>query len=93
VPAGPFEHGRGHSCAGRRVGEPPWAIRWFRGALVSDQAREAMQTVVDYLTSKLLASIASRINGMLGGQSMGGAAHQAQQVLGGLGNPFGKKSD
>jgi len=67
-----------------------------RTGLSPDRAREAVEMVVSFLKSKLPAPIASQIDGVLGSQSMSqsmsGAANQAQQALGGLGNPVGTKS-
>lgn len=49
-----------------------------------EQAKAAVETVLDFLKSKLPAPISSQIDGLLGGN----AASSAQNALGGL---FGKK--
>jgi hypothetical protein len=58
-----------------------------RTGLPPDQARQAVQAVVDALKSKLPEPIASQIDGVLGGQSNPGDI--AGQALGGLGGMFG----
>ena len=62
-----------------------------RTGISQDQAREAVQMVVDFLKSKLPAPIAGQIDAALSGNTLGDAAQQAQQALGGLGGTFGKK--
>ena len=62
-----------------------------RTGISQDQAREAVQMVVDFLKSKLPAPIAGQIDTVLSGNTLGDAAQQAQQALSGLGGMFGKK--
>jgi len=62
-----------------------------RTGISQDQAREAVQMVVDFLKSKLPAPIAGQIDAVLSGNTLDDAAQQAQQALGGLGGMFGKK--
>jgi uncharacterized protein (DUF2267 family) len=59
-----------------------------RTGISADQAREAAQTVVNYLKTKLPEPIASQVDAALSGSMIGDVASQA---LGGLGGMFGKK--
>jgi len=63
-----------------------------RAGIPHDKALIAAQVVVGFLKDRLPGPIASQIDNALGGQSNGGGiADQAQQALGGLGNPFDQK--
>jgi nucleoid DNA-binding protein len=48
-----------------------------------DQAKQAIQTVIDFIKQKLPAPIASQIDGLLAGSAAGDVAK-------GIGNLFGK---
>ena len=61
-----------------------------RTGIPNEQAREAVQMVVDFLKTRLPAPIASQIDTVLSGNT-GDIASQAQQALGGLGGMFGKQ--
>ncbi len=55
-----------------------------RTGLPEAQAREAVQTVVDFIKQKLPPPIAAQVDGFLNSQQADDVAQQAQQMLGGL---------
>ena len=57
----------------------------------SDQARQAVQIVADFVKTWLPAPIAGQVDAVLSGNTMGDLSNQAGQVLGGLGGMFGKQ--
>lgn len=61
--------------------------------IAEDQARMAVQTVVDFLKTKLPEPLAGQIDSLLGGGSGGGLMDQAQGMLGGMGGMFGGKKE
>ena len=63
-----------------------------RTGISADQARQAVQVVADYLKSNLPAPVAGQVDTVLSGNTLGDAAGQAGQMLGGLGDMFGKRS-
>lgn len=48
------------------------------------QAREAVQTVVDFIKQRLPAPIAAQVDGFINSPQADDVAGQAQQMLGGL---------
>jgi uncharacterized protein (DUF2267 family) len=64
-----------------------------RSGISEDQARKAVDTVMNYMRDKLPASVSGTIDSALGGGAgvAGGVADTAQNVLGGIGDMFGKK--
>ena len=64
-----------------------------RSGISEDQARKAVDTVMNYMRDKLPASASGMIDGALGGGAnvAGDVADTAQNVLGNLGGIFGKK--
>lgn len=55
-----------------------------RTGISEDQARQAVNIVVEQLKQHLPAPIAGQIDSVLSGQGGSGLAQQAQQALGGL---------
>ena len=64
-----------------------------RSGISEAQARKAVATVMNYMRDKLPASVSGTIDSALGGGAgvAGGVADTAQNVLGGIGDMFGKK--
>ena len=64
-----------------------------RSGISEAQARKAVDTVMNYMRDKLPASVSGTIDSALSGGAgvAGGVADTAQNVLGGLGDMFGKK--
>jgi len=64
-----------------------------RSGISEDQARKAVDTVLNYMRDKLPASVSGTIDGALGGGAnvAGDVADTAQNVLGNIGGMFGKK--
>lgn len=54
--------------------------------LPADQAREVVQTVVNYIKEKLPAPIAAQVDGFLNNQAVDDIAQQAISGIGGLFN-------
>jgi hypothetical protein len=61
-----------------------------RTGITHDQARQAGETVVNFLRSRLPAPLAGRIDGLLGAANSSNLAQQAAQAFGGSGGMFGK---
>jgi hypothetical protein len=61
-----------------------------RTGITHDQAQQAVDTVVNYLKSRLPAPLAGQIDGLLGGAGGANIAQQAEQALGGIAGMFGK---
>jgi hypothetical protein len=59
--------------------------------LNADQARQVVQMVVGFLKQKLPAPVAGQIDSVLAGGGTGDIASQAKDMLGGLGEVFGKR--
>lgn len=55
-----------------------------------EQAREATQTVIDFVKSKLPAPLAGQIDGLLNNPGAGDTIQQAESALENLGGMFGK---
>lgn len=68
-----------------------------RSGISEDKARSAVETVIGFLKERLPASIADQVDGVLGssagviGSAGDAIADRAGDVLGGLGDMFGKK--
>jgi uncharacterized protein (DUF2267 family) len=64
-----------------------------RSGISEDQARKAVDTVMNYMRDKLPASVSGTIDSALGGGAnvAGDVADTAQNVLGNIGGMFGKK--
>ena len=61
-----------------------------RTGISEEQARTAVQTVLDYLQNNLPAGISQQLGGLLGGAAGGGGiADSAGDLIGGLGGVLG----
>ena len=63
-----------------------------RTGISADQARGAVNTVLEFLKEKLPGPIASHVESLLSGQGSGSTAGEAEKPLGGLGSLFDKKA-
>ncbi|HEX6292604.1 MAG TPA: hypothetical protein VFZ66_25690 [Herpetosiphonaceae bacterium] len=62
-----------------------------RTGISESQAREAVQMVAGFIKTQLPAPIAAQVDAILSGQGGENLAGQAQQMLGNLGDMFGKQ--
>jgi hypothetical protein len=62
-----------------------------RTGISEQQARDAVETVLGFLKTRLPEPIAGQLDGLVGGAggAVGGLADKAGDVLGGLGGMFG----
>lgn len=59
--------------------------------LNADQARQVIQVVAGFLKERLPAPLAGQIDGVLAGRGPGDIVLQSKDMLGGLGEVFGKR--
>lgn len=62
-----------------------------RTGISAEQARGAVNMVLEFLKEKLPGPIAAQVESLLSGQGSGSTSETAEKVLGELGSFFGKK--